>query len=214
MINLLPPETKTEYRFARRNTRLAHWVVTMAFAFVGLVGISAGGVWYLHKTSDEAQVLASAAEESLKQQNQAQVQKQVKDISDSIKLAVQVLGKEVLFSKLLKQIAVVTPTKAKLANLTISQTQGAVDISANTTDYDAATQLQVNLADPKNKIFSKADIVSINCGGSAPGGSSTTSSSSEEANPYPCTANIRALFATDNPFLFINSSSTAKKLAQ
>ncbi|HYH36468.1 MAG TPA: hypothetical protein VD706_03145 [Candidatus Saccharimonadales bacterium] len=47
------------------------------------------------------------------------------------------------------------------------------------------------MADPKNKIFSKADIVSITC--------------SDDNSDYPCTINIRALFAPNNPFLFINN---------
>jgi hypothetical protein len=57
--------------------------------------------------------------------------------------------------------------------------------------------VQVNLADPTNKIFSKADIVSITC------------SSSNALSPlYPCTVNVRALFVTNNPFLFINSKGS------
>lgn len=199
MINLLPPEVKDSYHYGRRNTRLVRWVFAMALAFVGLALISAGGIWYLHKTANDYQVQASLVEETLQRQNQKAVQKQVKDIGDSIKLAVQVLSKEVLFSQLLKQIAVVTPSNAKLSNLAITQGQGAVDISANTTDYNAATQLQLNLADPANKIFSKADIVAINC-------ATPTSSSTTTINPYPCTVTIRALFATNNPFLFINTS--------
>jgi len=119
------------------------------------------------------------------------VQKQVTDISNNLKLAVQVLSQEILFSKLLKQLASVTPRNATLTNLSISDTQKGVDITAQTANYDAATQLQINLADPKNQIFAKADIITINCG-------------STVGIRYPCTVNIRALFAANNPFLFIN----------
>lgn len=202
IINLLPPETKNQYRYARRNTRLVRWVVAMAFAFVGLAVISAGGIWYLHQTANAAQVQADAATASLKQQNQQEVQKQIKEIGDNIKLTVQVLSKEVLFSQLLKQIAVVTPSNAKLANLTIGQVQGGIDITANTTDYNAATQLQVNITDPANKIFSKADIVSINC--------SSTGTATDTVSTYPCTVVIRALFADNNPFLFVTNAKKAK----
>jgi len=80
-----------------------------------------------------------------------------------------------------------------LTGLTITQTQGGVELTAQTTDYSAATQFQVNLADPKNQIFSQADIESITCGG----GSGTNAN-------YPCSVSIRALFGNDNPFLFIN----------
>jgi hypothetical protein len=125
------------------------------------------------------------------------VQKQVTTISNNLKLVVQVLSKEILFSDLLKQLGTVTPSNVILTDLSISQTQGAIDITALTTNYAAATQLQVNLADPKNQIFSKADIVGINC------------PSDKLGDQYKCTATLRALFATNNPFLFI--SNTPKK---
>jgi hypothetical protein len=104
-----------------------------------------------------------------------------------------VLSGEVLFSKLLKQLGTLTPPNTSLSALTITQGTTGIDITANTADYNTATQLQVNLADPNNKIFSKADIVGINC-------------SSNDAGRYPCTVNIRALLADNNPFLFINDA--------
>lgn len=207
MINLLPPEVKQQYQYARRNVHLVRWLFAMGFALAGLAIISVGGVWYLQQTANQYHKQISVTEESLKKQDQAKVQKEVQNISSSLKLAVQVLSKEVLFSELLKQMATVTPSNATLSDLTISQVQGAVDITARTADYNAATQLQVNLSDPTNKIFSKADIVSINC---------TTSPTSSDAllQRYPCTVTIRALFATDNPFLFINGAKPATAKGQ
>ncbi len=208
MINLLPPDVKQSFHYARRNVRLLHWVFAISFAFVGLAVLSAGGLWYLKQTASQYDLQISLSEASLKQQDQTSVEKQVRDISNNLKLAVQVLSKEILFSELLKQLAIITPNNARLSSLTISKVEGAVDISANTADYNAATQLQVNLADPANQIFSKADIINITCatataasGGSAPDGSLLSR--------YPCTVSIRALFAPNNPFLFINSTTKA-----
>ncbi len=207
MINLIPPDVKESFHYARRNTRLVRWVVAMGLACTGLVGISIGGIWYLRQTAQQYQEQVAAAESELQLQNQKAVEKETKDIGDSLKLAVQVLSNEVLFSQLLKQMAIVTPDNATLSNLTISpfqgQIQGAIDISANTADYNAATQLQINLADPANKIFSKADIVSINC--TAASGATTSAQQSR----YPCAVTIRALFADNNPFLFINGTAKA-----
>ncbi len=201
MINLLPPEVKQSYHYARRNVRLVRWMTAIGFALVGLAGIGIGGQWYLKQSVKQYAEQVSIAEANLQKQDQAKVEKQVQEISNNLKLAVQVLSKEVLFSELLKQLAVVTPTDVKLSNLAISKIQGAVDISASTTDYKAATQLQLNLADPTNKIFSKADIVSISC---------TTAATSADPlqSKYPCTVLVRALFATNNPFLFINGNTS------
>jgi Tfp pilus assembly protein PilN len=198
MINLLPPETKQDYHFARRNSWLLHWVWMIAFGWLGLAGLCGFGWVYLHQAANTHAVQAKQAEQILAEQKQAETEAQIKDISSSLKLAVQVLSKEVLFSQLLKQLAAVTPPNVTLNNLSISQLQGSVDITAKAIDYPAATQLHTNLADPANQIFSKADIVSISC--TAVGGGPNVSR-------YPCTVTVRALFTTPNPYLFINNKA-------
>jgi Tfp pilus assembly protein PilN len=196
MINLLPPETKEAYRYARRNRMLIHWITAAVLCLAGGLLLLGGGYLYLNQSIKTTNQQIADSNRQLQAQNLTAVQKQVTTISNNLKLVVNVLSKEVLFSKLLKQLASVTPGNAILTNLVITQAQGGIEITAQTTDYNAATQLQVNLADPKNQIFSKADIISINCGSTAGG-------------KYPCTVDIRALFATDNPFLFINDKGSA-----
>ena len=194
MINLLPPELKQEYHYARLNTGLMRWVTLVGFGIIGLVLLSGIGWLYLQQQADSYSAQAVAAEAGLKDQKQTETQKEAKEVSDSLKLAVQVLAKEVLFSKLLKQLAITIPTNVSLSGLNISELSGGVDISASTTDYKSATQLQVNLTDPDNQIFEKADIVNINCASST--------------NKYPCSVTIRAQFAKNNPFLFVNNKGS------
>lgn len=193
MINLLPPELKKNYEFARRNVGLRRWVIAFVIAFVGLGALATYGLLNLQQSTRHYNQQISEAQAMLQKEDYAGTQKQVQDISNSFQLVVKVLGQEVLFSQLLKQIAAAIPANANLTGLTINQTQGGLDISAEATDYNTATQVQINLADPANQIFSKADIVSITCG-------------KNQANPaYPCVVNLRALFSSNNPFLFINS---------
>lgn len=193
MINLLPPALKDDYRYASRNTLLRRWTAALILAIVGLGMIGTFGYVTIQSSTDNLSAQVENLQETLKKQKLTETEAQVTDITNSFKLVVQVLSKEVLFSKLLKQIATVIPSNAILANLAINQTTGGVDIVANAADYTTATQVQVNLSDPNNKIFSRADIVSITC-------------SSNPSNPrYPCTVQIRALFATKNQFLFINN---------
>ena len=196
MINLLPPSVKSQYHYAQRNVMLRRWAFMLACAFAGLVIIVAFGMLYMNQISSSYKKEIAAATTSLQQQQLGETQKQVKEISGNLKLAAQVLSKEVLFSKLLKQMAAVTPNNVKLANLNISQEESAIDITAKARDYNAATQLQVNLSDPENQIFSRADIVSITCASGETGA---------QTAGYPCTATIRALFAKQNPFLLINN---------
>jgi hypothetical protein len=193
MINLLPPELKQNYQYAHRNTGLLRTLAFFGIGILGLAVIAAAGFMYLQQSSNAYATEAANRKATLESQNQDRVIKQVQDISNSLKLAVQVLSKEVLFSELLKQLAVITPSNASLSGISIVQVEGAVDITAKTTDYAAATQLQINYADPDNKIFSQADIVSVTC-----------TQDSDTPTKYPCTAVIRTLFDKNNPFLFIN----------
>jgi Tfp pilus assembly protein PilN len=196
MINLLPPRAKQNYLYGRRNTTLRVWAVAFAFGLLGVGAIASFGMFTMqHNVNILTQQVASS-QHTLKDEKLDDVQKQVQDLTSSLKLVTQVLSKEILFSKLIKQIGNAVPANANLTGLSINQVQGGIDLTAIATDYNAATQVQVNLQDPANKIFSKADIQAITCGGN---------SSSTDPN-YPCTVTIRALFAKDNPFLFINST--------
>lgn len=198
IINLLPPEIKENYRYGRRNRTLVRWITTVVLCLVGAAILTGGGYLYLNQSINNTTQQIADVNKQLQSGSQSSVEKQVTTISDNLKLAVQVLSKEILFSKLLKQLAAVTPNNVILTSLSIPETQGALDITADTTDYSAATQLQINLADPKNQIFSQADIESITCSGGT------------SSNPnYPCSVNIRALFARNNPFLFINSGKAS-----
>lgn len=195
MINLLPPEVKNSYRYARRNVGLRRWVIALFVTLVGLGILGTYGLLALHQSKVHADTQVAAAETQLQKDKLDQTKQQVQDVSSSLKLAVQVLSNEVLFSKLIQQIGAVMPGGTVLTGLVIDQTKGGIDLTADSTDYTAATQTQVNLADPNNKIFSKVDIVSIQCGGN---------NSSSTNSKYPCVVQLRALFNTNNPFLFIN----------
>lgn len=197
MINLLPPEMKQGYSYARRNVTLRRWLTASIFAFLGLGLIATFGLLTLHQSNQHYNKQIAENAVIFKEEKFSETQAQVKDISNSFKLVVNVLSQEVLFSQLIQRIGATMPSNANLTGLNINQAQAAIDISAVATDYNTATQVQVNLSDPANKIFSKADIVSVSC------------SSTNSLDPrYPCTVTIRALFAANNPFLFINSKAT------
>jgi Tfp pilus assembly protein PilN len=196
MINLLPSDLKEHYMYSRRNSRLRRWAFALLFGLVGVGLVATSGMLYLQRSIDSHSNKAATLEASLKGQKLEETRKKSEEITSSLKLATDVLSREVLFSKLLTQIGSVTPPNTSLTDLSISKVQGSLDITAISSDYASATQLQVNLSDPENKIFSKADIININC-------------SPTPADPrYPCTVTLKALFADNNPFLFINKNSS------
>ncbi len=190
MINLLPPELKQAYRYGRINRHLIHWVFVFSAGIVGAAIITAFGYLYLNQTADNYKNQIATSNQQLAKQNLSTVQAQVKDISNNLSLVVQVLSKQVLFSELLQQLTKLMPADTNLTGLSISQAQGAIDITANAKNYSAATQIQVNLTSPNNQLFSKADIVSISCSG---------------VTTYPCSIALRALFSPNSSYMFINN---------
>ena len=198
MINLLPPDVRQNITYARRNARLLKWTVSLLIGIAGIGLVTGTGYLYMNRLGNNYAAQAHQAQADLNKQNPVAIQKQVEDITSSLKLVVQVLSREVLFSKLLTQIGASLPTGSVLTGLSINKVQGGIDLQANATDYQTASQVQVNLQDPNNKIFNKADIISIRC---------DTSSNTNLA--YPCAVAIRAQFASNNPFLFINNGSSA-----
>ncbi|HSX45613.1 MAG TPA: hypothetical protein VLG27_01245 [Candidatus Saccharimonadia bacterium] len=194
MINLLPPELRNSYRFGRRNVALRRWVIAGLIALLGVGLLGTYGLVAFKQSTDDYNHQISAAKNQLQADNLTQTEKQTQNISDSLKLAVKVLGNEVLFSKMINQIGSVIPDGAVLAELNLDKSENGVSLTANTTDYNTATQIQVNLTDPRNKVFAKVDIVSIVC-------------KTDNTSAYPCVATLRAQFNKDNQFLFINQGA-------
>lgn len=198
MINLLPPDVRENTMYARRNVVLVRWVTACSLALIGMGLIVGAGFIYLDQTSKTHAKRAEDARASLQSQKVDETQKQIEEISNNTKLATQVLSKEILFSKLLRQLGASLPANTTLQQLQIDKIQGGLALKAAAKDIDSATQLQVNLQDPNNKIFDKADIESINC----------------LATPdtiYPCSVQIKALFAKNNPYLYITPSTTGAR---
>ncbi|MEO8104845.1 MAG: hypothetical protein ABI602_00725 [Candidatus Saccharibacteria bacterium] len=195
----MPPETKAGYSYARRNVTLRKWVAALLIALVGLAGLATYGLLNLHQSVISFNQQVATVQANLQKEHLQQTDNQIKDISSSLRLAAQVLSKEVLFSKLITQIGAAMPSGAILASLNINKTTGGLDLIAHATDYGTATQVQVNLANPANQIFAKADIVNITC--------ASSKTVQVKVDPYPCVVTIRALFADKNPFLFINQGA-------
>ncbi len=201
MINLLPPATKESYKYARVNTIMRRWLIGISAGIFGLILVTIWGMIFLNQAISENKTLVSSTQDQLKSENLKGVTKQVSDITTNLKLMSTVLSQEVLFSALLDQVAKAMPPGAVLTDLNITGVTGGLNLQAATTNYQTATQLQVNLQDPNNKIISKADVVSIHC----------TSGGVGLASTYPCKAQYRALFVNKNPYLFINSSPSKGK---
>lgn len=196
MINLLPGPYKKQVSFARRNTLLRRWAFINFIGVIGIVLVLAAGQLFMTRSTNSWQKQVDTTSAQLESQKLDETQSRVTEISDSVKLAIQVLSKQVLFSKLLTQIGSAMPNGASLQSLSIASPEGGIDLTAVATSYQTATQVQVNLSDPDNKIFETADIIDVSC-----------QQDSEAANDYPCRVSIRALFSKDNVFQYVTKKA-------
>lgn len=194
MINLLPPDEKEAILYARYNTQLRRWISGALIGLAGVVIVVFCGNFMLNQsTNDYAQAIASS-QEQLKKQDQKKSLEQVKGIQTNFKLVVDVLSREVLFSKLLPQVGQVMPSGTVLENLSLNTEEGqtAFDLTASAQDFTSGSQIQVNLIDPANKLFEKADLVNVSC-----------TQDQDEPTEYPCKVTMRVLPSKTNQFLLI-----------
>lgn len=188
MINLAPDYHKDTLKYARRNATLLSWLVgTMTILILTFSTLFIGQYYLVNQTKQFNKINANI-EQELKEKDLEGTLKTIQNISDNLKLIVQVLSKQILFSKLIKQVGAVMPENTVLSNIELGKVDGGLDLMAVAKDNNTATQIQLNLADPSNKLFEKVDIVSINCDPSV------------DPDAYPCKVNLRALFSKDSSF--------------
>lgn len=195
MINLLPPEHVNMIRYARQNTTLRKWLLGSLAAIAGLVIIMMAGWIYMDRQAKGLQKNIMLTNQQLKAQNLSKVEADAKEISGDIRVINQVLSNEIRFSGLIQSIGSVMPQGAVLGSLSLNKITGALDLSANTTNYASAAQIAANLSDPANGIFSKVDVITVNC--------------TPNQQPYFCNATYKALFSksTKNKFLNVPKGS-------
>lgn len=204
MINLLPHDLKEDIAYARRNAHLRNWIIASLVALIGVGVIVAGGLLYLHQSVNSYTKQVSSARTNLESQEMEKTQKRVAEISSNTKLTTQVLSREILFSKLIRKIGFTLPANTSLVSLKIDKVQGGIQLDAGAADFNAGSQIQVNLQDPKNGVFEKADINSISCGDEA-------NNNPERNNTLPCTVSIRALFGQNNEYVYIAPTGGKKQ---
>lgn len=199
MINLLPTDYRLSIVYGRKNWMLRKWILIMVVALLVSLAITAGGYLFMdHSIKAQTEGLETAKAE-LQSENIDGTKKELGEISANTKLILQVLSKEILFSKLIRQLGASLPANTAIEDIRIDKLDGGVSLQALATSVEAATQLQVNLNDPSNKIFEKADIEDISC------------KPIDKDSPYACTVKLKALFAKNNPYTYIPTTTTTEK---
>ena len=205
MINLLPGGIKEEITFGRRNRLLLRWLFVVFMVIATVAAMTVFGQFYINRNIHSLQAVAKVTQERIANQNLASTQKDIQSLSNNFATVTQLLGRQLMFSKLFVKIGSIIPNGAILSGITLSTSSSAIDLNVIAVNREAATQAFVNISDPKNGLFDKADLISVNC---TTGSANTTASASK----YPCTAMIKVIIKNDSSFYFLNSiTSGAKK---
>ena len=196
MINLIPTDKKTSIAYARRNTIMLRWLSMVSLAVLGLAIIFGGSMFYLKQENKAYAQSIASTKKSLESQKEKETLDRVAEISGRLSLVVDVISREVIFSKLIPHIGALMPDGTVLQGLSLSRdTEGGLDLSIGARDYISASQALVNLQSSDSLLFEGADANNVTCEGI-------------EDPVYKCVASIRAVIVKDNPFLFLNQEKT------
>lgn len=191
MINLLPPETKSGIHYARINSLLLKWLGAMVLFVIGISAILFFGTIYLGNTTKKLEADVATINQTIDAQKLNEVQAKTNEISNNLKLMLQVFQKRILFSSLIKQIGAALPNGSQIKTLSITNSDSTLQLDVEATDFATATQVAINLKDPQAKLFSSVDVESVDC--------------TDSPETYKCTSRVRGLLLTDGQYKFINN---------
>lgn len=197
MINLLPPETKKDRYYGRKNMVLLKWIALSIVLFFMLILSIGIGLGIMNRAISNANINKQVLAMSISDDKLNETEQYYNEFLNNVKTVTQILSKQVLYSSLLQQIGKVTPPGANLNSVSISSTDNALDLNFTISSPDIAPILQLNLQDQKNKLFERADIIQVNC-------------QQKEKADNPCTAQLRAEYKKDAMFIFINTVGANK----
>src|SRR5690606_38240987 len=136
MINLLPPEYKKTLFYSKRNRTMSRWVIALFIALIFTLVIIAVGWIYLDQSVKREAKSIEETEAILKQQDIEKTTARVNEISNNTKLVLDVLSKEILFSKLIRQLGASLPPGTALESITLEELEGGMTIQASARDFD------------------------------------------------------------------------------
>ena len=194
MINLLSPEDKKQLRAARVNTILLRYYFLVVIIIAGAGGILAGGFYIADQNKNSSRVELSQAENDTA--DYTKIRQQSEEFANNLKVAKQILATEVVYSKMITDIASIIPAGTVLNSLSLTPDtiSKKMELSFKTKSYDQGIQLKTALEN--SDLFSDVSITNI------------TSKGQEGEGAYPTDVNISAKFHQRN--ILANSSGAAQ----
>jgi Tfp pilus assembly protein PilN len=163
MINLLPPETKSQLSAARTNRLLLRYNVLLLAAVAFL--LAAIGLVYVYLGNAKASAETTIAENISRAGDYDSVEAEATAFRQNLANIKQILNSDVAYTKIILEIAGVLPQGVVLDRLDLDSTTFGTPttITANVTDY--ATVLKLKDALQQSTIFTNVSIQTISSDG-------------------------------------------------
>lgn len=198
MINLLPPSAKQDVIYGRRNSKLIIAIMSLGIVIAIIGAITVFGQLFISKNEQSYISSVETTKQRIRDQKLEESQKQLGVLSDNFKTVVQILNKQVLFSKLFEKIGSTVPDNAVLTELTLTNEDTALNLTFAAKDRETANQAFVNASDPQNGLFEKADLVKVSC-------VKIDDIPVSQRPKFACSTDVRVLLKPNSPFLFLNA---------
>lgn len=161
MINLLPPEVKSQIAFSKRNAK-ARRLVAVLFLSAGLVG---GLVVYTQMTLGQRIRSGEAEIKSLEEGTDTSTQQKVKDINGQLTAIKKLRQSKNHYSAVVRDLASVLPGGTSIQSIALAGDGKPLKLVINAADFEVATQVRESLASSQRVAAVDIDSISSGTGG-------------------------------------------------
>lgn len=187
MINLLPPESKQEIIFGRKNKALVGWIIAMFVLLLSIVVISVVGRFYIISNVDNLNKEITDTKQRISDQNLETRQAEITGFANNLNTVTNLLKDQLLFSKIITTLGEILPSGVTVLNIDFRSTDSTLKLQLTGADEKAVTQGFINISSASNKLISTADLESVDCTGQG-----------------SCVATVTVLLNKDSEFYFLN----------
>jgi Tfp pilus assembly protein PilN len=159
MINLLPPDIKTEVRYSRYNAIVAHYISLVVVVLLVLVGTQLGSLYYLNQRIKTTNDQITATQQQIGGYHNLQTQ--AATLNTRLAAIQSVQKGQAQFSTLLNELAQYMPVGTAISSITLTgdDTQ-PVRLSVTAVNYQTALGFRDSIA--RSPLISAADIEAVN----------------------------------------------------
>lgn len=158
MINILPPELRSQINYSKRNTQLLKYLFNGLIVLMVLGGLLGGSFWYANRQINHYQQTLAARQSE--RGGYQEIEAKVATLQSSLSLIDKLLTEKTRYSALLADLAATLPPSAYIIHLSLSgDEKDPLEMQVNVDSFNRAAELKNGLI--QSRRIKSADIQSI-----------------------------------------------------